>query len=129
MSFTETQNSTLKTSSLKLTPTIPLSSALATYIRPIVVPKPKWTAKAPSIWIEKNNEDDTDYKYIFRQQLGFSLRKRVLNLPPPNPAFDYKFNPDIDTKELEKNLVLESTTSAATNTRIRQFVIEFWDVF
>jgi hypothetical protein len=93
------------------------------------LPKPKWTAIAPSLWIEKNNKDDSDYKYAFNQQLGFSLRRRVLNIPFPNPDFEYKFNPDVDTKEFNKNLVLEIEMTDKIKTQIGNFVKEFWDVF
>jgi hypothetical protein len=53
----------------------------------------------------------------------------VLNLPPPNPDFDYKFNPDINTKEFNKNPVLEIEMTDKIKTQIGNFVKEFWDVF
>ncbi len=98
--------------------------------QPIVVPKQKWTAKVPSIWKEDSKEpDDDDFKYIYKQQLGCLLCKRIHNLPPANPSFAYVYKGEIDGPELDKNLVLDNKIRPELRQRIKDFVIEFWDVF
>jgi hypothetical protein len=94
------------------------------------VPKQKWTAKAPIVWQEDSTEPDNDnFKYVYKQQLGCSLRKRIHNLPPANLSFPYVYKGEIDGPELEKNLVLDDDTRPELRQRIKSFVIEFWDVF
>jgi hypothetical protein len=97
-----------------------------------LVPKPKWRPKTASIWEEEENDDVEDPKYdtTFQRNTGSSLRKsRNLSLSPPNPSFNYVYSPEKDVKELESNLILDSSMPEDLQNRIKSFVQEFWDVF
>jgi hypothetical protein len=57
--------------------------------------------------LKEPNHDDL--KFIYKQQLGCLLQKRIHNnLPPLNPSFTYVYKGDIDGPELEKNVVLDA---------------------
>ena len=101
-------------------------------IRTIQVPKTKWRPKASSLWTEEENNQNPhhDFNFQFQQKSNHVLRKyNEASLPPPNPKFHRVYDNSIDSKELEANLRLDSSTPIDIQKRIRKFVIEFWDVF
>ena len=99
-------------------------------VLPILVPKPKWRAKTPSLWVENSIDEDNDhYDFVFKEQLGKTLRKSKTLQIPQSLSTIRRFSTKDDTLELNRNLVFDNLTPAPLKQRITSFVKEFWDVF
>jgi hypothetical protein len=94
------------------------------------VPKPKWRAKTPSTWVENSDDKDQDaYTFVFKDQMGNTLRKPKDLILPQTPPNLRRFNATSDTEELERNIKFDPFTPNRLKRRILEFVKEFWDVF
>ena len=97
---------------------------------PILVPKPKWSAKTPSLWVEDSNgKDNNHYHFVFKEQLGKALHKPKVLQIPETPSIVCQFSTADDAAELKRNLVFNDNTPSPLRERITSFVQEFWDVF
>eukprot|EP00957_Ditylum_brightwellii_P032456 2459627-Ditylum_brightwellii.AAC.1 len=96
----------------------------------IVVPKPIYRARTPSSWIESSKDmDDDKYDYVFKQNLGYALRKPKEDTSKVHESTIYKFDETKDKADLDKNLVFEKDATDAWKKVVRHLVIEFWDIF
>ena len=95
----------------------------------IKVPKPKWRAKTLSHWVEHSDNKDNDaYTFVFKDQIGKSLRKPKGLVIPPTPSNLRQFSEQQDSSELTRNLNLDPGTPDRLKRRMTEFVNEFWDV-
>eukprot|EP00957_Ditylum_brightwellii_P194132 14784103-Ditylum_brightwellii.AAC.1 len=108
--------------------TLDNKALIASASYPINVPKPSWRPKTPSVWVENSKEiEDDNYRYIFEENIGQSLRS--IDSSQPEDVTVYKYDPVKDKAELEKNLTLDTSITPSLRSRVVDFVIEFWDVF
>jgi hypothetical protein len=97
---------------------------------PILVSKPKWRAKTPSHWVKHSDDKDNhDYTFVFKDQIGQSLRKPKDLIPPLIPSNLWRFSAETDSAELERIIRFDKNTPDILKRRITEFVKEFWDVF